>query len=405
MACRLLLAVALLSVSAPALAAQDLLRTHRRACDGGEIRMCTVLGLIYESGAAGDRDMERAMELYQRACDQEIAAGCARLALAQAAPPVGTRENGYVRVGYIADSESGAPVSEAVVEIPLLGIRLLADEAGRVDFGRLPRGRHTVTAGRLGYIRVEGDLPVPWDTDFMMLLDRTVQDEGERVGGIFGRVKEEGTGRDLQYVDITLAGNPPIQLVTGVDGRFSLSGLDPGPVDVTFALIGYEPRTTTIAIEPGETIELHATLSTQAIELEPIEVLVGSRYLDRNGFYRRSRQAIGTQFTRRDLIELDPIDVTEVLLRAPGVEMQVGRNGSHPVSSRREGAIGQGACRLRVYIDGVSLFEFDIGTLRPDDLEGIEVYHGASVPVEYQRLVDPDGVYPCGAVLVWTRRD
>ncbi len=405
MAPRLVLALALIIAGAPALDAQDLLRTHRRACEGGEIRMCTVLGLIYESGAAGEADVERAIELYQRACDQDIAAGCTRLALAQVAPPTGPRENGYVRVGYIADSESGAPVSEAVVEIPLLGIRLLADEAGRVDFGRLPRGRHTVTAGRLGYIRVEGELPVPWDTDFIILLDRTVQDEGERLGGIFGRVKEVGTGRDLPYVDVTLAGDPPIRLVTGLDGRFSLAGLEPGPVEMTFSLIGYEPRTTTVVIQPGETLEVHATLSTQAIELEAIEVQVGSRYLDRNGFYRRSRQAIGTQFTRRDLIELDPIDVTEVLLRAPGVAVQVGRNGSHPVSSRRESAIGQGDCRLRVYIDGVALYDFDIDTLRPDDLEGIEVYHGASVPVEYQRLVDPDGVYPCGAVLVWTRRD
>ena len=405
MAPRVLLAFILFAGGVRAAAAQDLERDNRRACEAGEMRACTLLGLIYETGAAGERDLERAIELYQRACDFGLPAGCTRLAFAQGAPPDSARDNGYIRVGHIADAETGEPIGEAVVDVPLLNIRVLADEAGRVDLGRLPRGRHRVVAGRLGYGRLEGELPSPSDEDFLMLLDRTEPDEEATLGGVFGRVTEEGTGWALAYVDITLAGPPPVQTITTPDGRFSLAGLEPGPVEVTFSLIGYAPRTTTIIIQAGETLDIRATMSTQAIELPAIEVMIGSGYLERTGFYRRSRLAMGVQFTRRDLADIDAIVASDILLRAPGVSVVHGRDGARAVASRLGGATGQSECRLRAYLDGVAVHDFDLDTLRPDDLEAIEIYHGPSVPIEYSQLMDPDGVYPCGAILIWTRRD
>ena len=405
MAPRVLLAFILFAGGARAVAAQDLERDNRRSCEAGEMRACTILGLIYETGAAGERDLERAIELYHRACDFGLPAGCTRLAFAQGAPPDSARGNGYIRVGHIADAETGEPIREAVVDVPLLNIRVLADEAGRVDLGRLPRGRHRVIAGRWGYGRLEGELPSPSDEDFLMLLDRTEPDENATLGSVFGRVTEEGTGRSLAYVDITLAGPPPVQTNTTPDGRFALVGLEPGPVEVTFSLIGYAPRATTIIIQAGETLDIRATMSTQAIELPAIEVTIGSGYLERTGFYRRSRLAMGVQFTRRDLAEIDAIVASDILLRAPGVSVVQGRDGARAVASRLGGTTGQSECRLRAYLDGIAVHDFDLDTLRPDDLEAIEIYHGPSVPIEYSQLVDPDGVNPCGAILIWTRRD
>jgi len=403
---RWLLACALLlATGASALSAQSVERTLERACDNGELRDCVLLGLIYETGAGNDApDIESAVELYSRACQYGIEAGCIRLALAQQVPPPGSREEGFVRVGYLADAETGEPIADAVVEVPRLGLRVLADGAGRVDLGALPRGRHRVTAGKLGYERVEGELPVPWDRDFLMLLDRIVPSEEDTQGAIYGRVVEEGTGRELGYVDVTLGSEPPIQLVTGADGRFSLSGLEPGTVDVTFSLIGYAPRTTTLQIRPGETLEVRASLSTQVIELEPIQVVVGSGYLQRSGFYRRTRTSIGYQLSRGQLDEMHPIAMSDVLQRVPGVRViQMGR-GAVPVTARLETALGQGECRLRPYLDGMAMFEWNIDSLRPDDVEAIEVYHNPSTPIEYSRLMDPDGHYPCGVILIWTTR-
>ncbi len=405
MAPRLLLALAFSAGGTLSAAAQDIERDNRRACDAGEVRACTLLGLIYETGAGGERDIDRAIQLYQRACDFGLPAGCTRLAFAQGEVPDSARDNGYIRVGHIADAETGEPIGNAVVEVPLLNLRILADEAGRVDLGRLPRGSHRVTAGRLGYGQVEGVLPAPWDTDFLMLLDRTAPDEHATLGSVFGRVTEEGSGRALAYVDVSLAGLPPVQTITTPDGRFSLAGLEPGPIEVTFSLIGYAPRTTTIIVQAGETLDIRATMSTEAVELPAIEVTIGSGYLDRTGFYRRSRLSMGVQFTRRDVLDMNAMVVSDILLRAPGVSVVHGRDGARAVGTRLGGAPGQAECRLRAYLDGMAVHDFDFDTLRPDDLEAIEIYHGPSVPIEYSQLIDPDGVYPCGAILIWTRRD
>ena len=58
---------------------------------------------------------------------------------------------GFPRSGQVADAETRAPLSGAIVELPELGIRVISDELGRVDLGRLPTGRHRLTAERVGY--------------------------------------------------------------------------------------------------------------------------------------------------------------------------------------------------------------------------------------------------------------
>jgi hypothetical protein len=225
------------------------------------------------------------------------------------------------------------------------------------------------------------------------------------LGRIFGRVMDAGTGQGLARVDVTLASGATHRATTGPDGRFTMPGLPPGQVDVTFSLVGYASRTTTVVIEAGGAFEVRAPLSTQAIELAPIEVTVGSGYLERSGFYRRSGLLTGSQWTRRDLDDFDPATVADVLVRAPGVNVIAGRGAARAMSARPGNAPGQDDCRLRLYLDGVATYDWDLDWIRVEDLEAIEVYHGPSTPIEYRGLVDPDGVYPCGVVLIWSRRD
>ena len=51
-----------------------------------------------------------------------------------------------------------------------------------------------------------------------------------------------------------------------------------------------------------------------------------------------------------------------------------------------------------VYVDGgrmIRPFSVDF-SLRPDDVEAIEVYHASEMPAEF-------GTTTCGAVMIWTR--
>jgi hypothetical protein len=405
MASRVLLLLAFLVAAPSAAAAQDMLRETRRSCEGGEIASCTVLGLIYESGAAGTRDVPRALELYQRACDAGLAEGCTRVALVQTAPADTVRGDDRMRWGHVADAATGAPIAEAVVEIPRLGLRVLADEAGRVVLGPLPQGRYEVFAGRMGYMRLDGELPVPWDTDFLMLLESNAADEESTLGRIVGRIVDEATGQGMPNVDITLGGEEPRNYVSGPDGRFAIPGLDPGTMELTFAHIGYQSRTTSVDVAAGTVLEVRASLATQPIQLEPIEVRVGSRYLERSGYYRRSVVAIGTQYSRRDIVDMNVATMSQIIQRTPGVTTGVVRGRTLVYSGRAGTRLDEATCRVRLYLDGVAMHDWDLEFLRPDDVEALEIYHGASTPIEYQHLRDPDGVYPCGVVLIWTRHN
>jgi hypothetical protein len=397
------LSVALLIAWTLPASGQSPLAEHRDACERGELISCTIIGLIYETGAGGVRDVERAISLYERACRFDVAAACTRLELAQRGVPT-PQDGGASRIGRVADEWTGAPIGDAVVDLPDLGIRVLADAAGRADLGSLPPGRHRIVAQRFGYERVEGDLPVPWETEFLLLMAPTA-DEGEAtLGRIFGQVTEEGTGRGLSDVEVTLVSGGAGRTVTNSDGRFGLAGLEPGTVEVRLFRLGYEVRTTTLTVRPGRTVEIYATLSAQAIELEAIEVVIGSPYLERTGFYLRARGSAGSLFTRRDFDRFNPIAVSDIFARAPGVSVLRGRRGAELVTRRDLDRTSGTACRLMPYLDGIRMTDWDLDNIRPDDLEAIEIYTGPDTPVEFANRYDANGDYQCGVVLIWTTR-
>jgi hypothetical protein len=399
---RLLFAL-LLAWAAPALS-QDPVRAHRVACDGGELASCTLLGLIYESGASGERDLDRALDLYGRACARGVEPACARLRLASRSVIHPPPADPFVRVGRIADAETGAPVPEAVVDVPALGIRALSDEAGRVDLGRLPSGRYRIVVRRLGYESVEGTLPVPWSTEFLTLMPPSAAAEDAAFGRIFGRVTDLATGEPLADVEVVLVRGTEARTLSNASGRFGFAGLEPGAVEVRLTRLGYETRTTTVTIERGRTVEIHAALSSHPIELEPVEVFVGSPYLERSGLYLRARRSAGSVFTRRDIERARPLAVSELAARAPGVSVLRGRRGTEFVTLRESDRAYPGPCRLLPYLDGVRMTEWDVDAVRPEDLEAIEIYQGADVPAEYANLYDVYGTPMCGVVLIWTRR-
>ena len=313
---------------------------------------------------------------------------------------VGLVGDGFPRSGQVADAETRAPLSGAIVELPELGVRVISDELGRVDLGRLPTGRYRLTAERVGYDGIVlGELPVPWDEDFLILLDRDPTSDPLAPGRIVGRVTEEGRNRGVSDVEVTVLSPARAGTVTDGRGRFDLRDLEPGLMEVRFTHLGYASRTTTLILQAGRTVEINASMSAQPIELEPIEVTVRSAYLERNGFYRRSR-LWGKQFTRADLDLINPTYLSDIIWRVPGVTVE--RRGFEAVAvSRRGASLSLGGCVLPVYVDGVPEFDADLDRFPPEWIGAMEVYHGISTPIQYGG--GPAGVNSCGVVLIWTR--
>ena len=61
------------------LACQDVERVYQQACEGGEMRGCYNLGVMYRTGTGVTQDLARAVSLYQEACDGGELEGCTNL--------------------------------------------------------------------------------------------------------------------------------------------------------------------------------------------------------------------------------------------------------------------------------------------------------------------------------------
>lgn len=382
---------------------------HERACDGGDLVSCSVLGLIYQTGAGGPRDLERATQLYGEACARGVVAACRRLDFLQANDRETSSDDGLARVGYIADAYDGAPIGGAVVRV--LGIRgsadrqYLSDAEGRVVLEPLPRGFYGLDVSSGGFARTEGTIPVPWDGDFLVLMEVVGDDVATSTGGIYGQINVQGTETGVSDVDVTVSGSARARGISNREGRFQLTDLPPGPIELRLERLGYEPRTIEVTIQPGRTLELYATMTVEPVDLAPIEVNVSSRYLQRSGFYRRARFVSGSRFTYREIEGMNAVTVADVVRRVGGVSVvspEIGF-GSEAVSNRRRGVdAGAGRCRLRPYYNGTPTVDFNLELVPPDEIEAMEIYQGASVPVEY--LDDTNRSGPsCGVVLLWTR--
>ena len=392
-----------MGVEAQATAAQ-----YERTCERGDLVACTVLGLIYQTGAGGVRDLARATDLYQRSCGRGVMVACRRLEFVEDGGSAPDPVDSSVRVGYVADAYDGTPLAGAIVSVRgIAGIgerRYLTDQVGRVVLDPLPRGRHPIAVRHGGYQLTEGDLPVPWETDFLILIERLGQEEDSQVGQIFGQVTEEGTTDGIADVDVIVSGGTTARTISNRQGRFQLSGLEPGEVEVEFQRVGYETRRTMLTVQRGRTSEVYATMSTEPFELEPVEVTVASRYLVRSGFYRRARNTAGDRFTHRDIAQMNPLSVGDVLRRVGGVTVvaaQIGW-GSEAISNRRRAGAAAGRCVLRPYWNGVPTVDSNLELLPPEEIEALEVYQGPNVPIEYLDAFQLRGP-SCGVVLIWTR--
>jgi hypothetical protein len=216
---------------------QDVARArdlYRRACEGGELVGCTNLGLMYEEGVGGPQSLEEAEGRYRIACEGGEQLACELLAVMR--EPDSADEARYTKRGRVADAETTTALSNALVEVPELELRAVSDRQGLLSLGRLPEGTYRLTAKRLGYLDLEGELQVPGGTQFMVMMDRSPDPE-TGPGGIVGRVTDAGGGA-ISDVDIDLVEQQGVRTLSNPQGRFGLTNVEPGLVQVRFTRIG-----------------------------------------------------------------------------------------------------------------------------------------------------------------------
>ncbi len=180
---------------------------------------------------------------------------------------------------------------------------------------------------------------------------------------------------------------------TNEDGLFRTERIAIGVYQIQITSVGFTSASQVgIFLEDG-TVELTAELAPQALELEGIVVTVTRQSrLENAGFYDRRQLGFGHSFTRDEIEARGPSRVSDLFMGIPGARV-ISRGGIQRPDVRL-----RGGCVPDVVLDGVPLS----GPVRVDelltvhDLEALEVYHGATSPMQYSRST-------CGTILAWTR--
>lgn len=216
--------------------------------------------------------------------------------------------------------------------------------------------------------------------------------------GVIKGVVQDSLGAAVGFAEVSLVGSD-IRAVADAAGRFRISGVPFGVIELRVRRLGYRPSVTSITFPPGSTPDVELRVAATPDFLPGVEVREQREVFDArlSGFKERSAKGVGHFVTRERLQRLHSYRFTDVLREIPSVRMRTLRGGGTTIVLRGS------SCPPLVFVDGspasagvVDLDMFDLASV-----EGIEVYSGmASVPAEF---VTGRGLERCGVVAIWSR--
>jgi hypothetical protein len=206
-------------------------------------------------------------------------------------------------------------------------------------------------------------------------------------------------------------------------GRFVFANIPPGKQLVTVRRLGFSPITAVLTFAPGDTVDGEFLLVTTAQRLRGVEIkgrnTTPRRILE---FDERRKSGFGEFIGPEQLAKMESRRTDDVLRLIPGPNIvrssvsssawvAMGRGAYNPGIYRMDRSdINRGAdpqkCYATVYVDGVAVFSalpgellFDINTVPPGEIHGIEFYGGSgTMPPQF-----PQKRGTCGVLVVWTK--
>lgn len=244
-----------------------------------------------------------------------------------------------------------------------------------------------------------------------------------------GTVMVDPTEKPLPNAEISF---PKLGLTARSDsaGNFVIPGVPAGRFEVTFKLIGHEAITTMLNFLPGQKLEGDFLMKPLVTTLGNVEVKAAGNSGAPMSFamleFEARRKRGGGRFLTQDLMEKSENRLMSDLLltKLPGLHANaLGTSGRAMASGRSTVSIStetdqagkldkfdraQGIkldCYLQILVNGAVMYQmvdgrplFDINTISPAVVAGIEYYTTAQTPPQYQSTGSQ-----CGTILIWTR--
>jgi len=218
--------------------------------------------------------------------------------------------------------------------------------------------------------------------------------------GLQGAVRgivADSTGAPIPQVDIGIVALHRL-IRTDDAGRFAFNRLSGDTIELSFRRIGYQPRTLRVAVAADS---VRVVMAEQPEILDPTEVSAHTRRL-RFGveeFYRRRTLGTGTYFTREEIQARHPHATSDVLRNTPGIRFVRTSSGLGVRFSTT--SIVRRDCMPMIWIDGQRAPAMEVDDIPVNDIEGIELYGGASTtPLQFSQQMRNS---TCGTIAVWSR--
>jgi iron complex outermembrane recepter protein len=96
-----------------------------------------------------------------------------------------------------------------------------------------------------------------------------------QTGTIRGTIADS-SGSGLPNASITVDGTE-LRATSGTGGQYEIRGVPSGRPTIRVRLIGYQAASTPVSVPPGGEVRQDFTLGRSAVQLAPIDVVVGSR--------------------------------------------------------------------------------------------------------------------------------
>jgi hypothetical protein len=322
-------------------------------------------------------------------------------------------EGKSIVVGRVTDPDTGAPRPGAEVHVAWTDVEV-SKKKGIESTLQLYQG----TADETGAFRVCG---IPGDIDAviyashdsvstarvpltatesgLILRNLTLATPGistVRRATVTGRVVA-GTGTPVGNANVTLAGTTR-STKTDSKGEFTLGELPLGTQSVVVRRIGYSPATVPVELTSTGIHRVEAVLSEYALVIDPTYVIAQrDRGLAQVGFTQRRKRGLGAFRSRSEFERDNPVYLSDIIGKMRGLRLDI-TNGQKVVRSA-----GPGNACVQLVIDGLRWEpdfpgEFD-ESIFPQHVAAIEVYSGASVPLEFEQ----SHTRGCATVVIWTR--
>ncbi len=213
-----------------------------------------------------------------------------------------------------------------------------------------------------------------------------------------GVIRADSTDAPVSGAEVTI---PSLGIASRTDsaGHFRLDNITPGQYDIVVRRMGFRPLRTRVAFEADETTAHQFALYAAPPVLAKVKVIAPdtarSLYVDNiTAFEERRARGFGQFIGADELQAASERHLSGVLHLIPTIRFY--RVAGATVVGSEESAR---RCQSQVYYDGLKVnAPFDIESIQPSSLRGIEYYPGST---------GSPGPFPaspgyCGVLVIWT---